>query len=65
MNLTCANELESPQGISDELSEIHEITNICVVTEHGIFCSQRCANSAKEYSIYKNALEDRESWYWG
>jgi hypothetical protein len=64
MSLTCANELETLQGISDELSEIHEIENIYVVTEHGIFCSQGCADSAREGSAYKAALDDRESWYW-
>ena len=37
---------------------------VAIITEHGIFCSKSCAESARKEFIYRNALDDRESWYW-
>ena len=35
-----------------------------IVTSDGMFCSQWCAEKAREETLYKAALDDRDSWYW-
>ena len=45
-------------------TKIHAVTGNAVVTEDGLFCSQVCATQAEDDRYYRNACEDRDSWYW-
>lgn len=39
-------------------------TDHAVATEDGLFCGQLCAKQAEDDRYFRNACEDRDSWYW-
>ena len=63
MKLLCDNGTAHGGDGEDFIGEVVWTTQ-AVATEDGLFCGRSCADSAEQDRYYRNACEDRDSWYW-
>jgi hypothetical protein len=59
---------DNGEDLGDGMTMLHGAglpsDEVLIVTEDGMFCSKGCSEMARRNTLYENALEDRDSWYW-
>ena len=62
MFIECDNREAHAPDVEDLIEQTW--TAHAIATEDGLFCGRLCAKRAEDYRYYRNACEDRDSWYW-